>query len=469
MCGPRPLRPGRGWPERGDGGRRWLPTLIERPLDVARSAGLMQDKAETGAGCPCGGVTVVRCRFPLSGILACGLLFSACADDGMAAGNLGQAGAVGSGALDFSVFDAALQGAIDQHNASPEGQGKQVLGASAVIVTRDGGVVHTQGYGQFAADRAYLIASASKILSVGVLMRLADQGLLDMHQPISTYLGATWGEHKTTVTAAQLVSNSSGLPSLAELLGAGMNLNQETLLQYGAHFCQYMPAGFLSDCGAGIYADDQPMNNRPPDLEFRYGGSQWQLAGALAEVVSGKSWADLIRETYVEPCDAPTLGFTNPFGASGESGSSGIGYPSFFQGDSNNAPMTANPSIEGGAYITGPDYGKLLLMHLREGVCGDTRVLSAEAVREMQTDRVAAYGGAVTTGQGPSPFSGYGLGWWIGDGYVADPGAYGAYPFIDPARGYAAMILIEVESAVGGKLAAAVRPTLEAIIDGASM
>jgi hypothetical protein len=75
-------------------------------------------------------------------------------------------------------------------------------------------------------------------------------------------------------------------------------------------------------------------------------------------------------------------------------------------------------------------------MHLRGGKYGDTQVLSAAAVATMQKDRLAAYGGNTSV---DDVFAGYGLGWWIGADMVADPGAYGAYPYLELKRGYGAM------------------------------
>lgn len=371
---------------------------------------------------------------------------------------------VSDGGLDFSSFDNALQTAIDAYNATDAGAGLPILGASAVVVHKELGAVHSKGFGQFAADRLYLIASSSKILSVGVLKRLEDQGKLDFAKPISDYLGASMGQHKPNITLAELMSNSSGLPSLGEILVLASNPTTELQTQYSAHLCQYTPGGTLTDCGKSIYQDDMPANNRAPDETFRYGGSQWQLAGAVAEVVSGKTWAELITETYVTPCGVPSLGFTNPYG---QPGVSPLGYPSF---DASQAklPVSQNPSIEGGGYSTAPDYAKLLLMHLRGGKCGDTTVLSPEAVATMQKDRVAAYGGKPSTGAnatGTSIFTGYGLGWWVNDQLVADPGAYGAFPFLDVKRGYGAIIMLEVNTTAGAAVGLAVKPALDAIFD----
>jgi len=370
------------------------------------------------------------------------------------------------GKFNFAGFDNALQAAIEKYNTSRDG-GLPIVGASAVVVTKQDGLVHTKGYGSFAADRLYMIASSGKILTAGVLLRLQDQGKLDINKPISDYLGSAWGAHKPGITTAQLLSNSSGLPSLAEISAAGANLTPEAIAQYSPHFCQYSGTGSLADCAKGIYQDDQPNNNRPPDKEFRYGGSQWQLAGAVAEQVSGKSWAQLIRETYVDACGASTLTFSNPYGPRAD-GSSALLYPPSFKGEAANIPATENPSIEGGASISAPDYAKLLLLHLREGKCGDTQVLSAAAVRTMQTDRISAYGGVPALAAGmPTLFTGYGMGWWTRADRIADPGAYGAYAFIDTQRGYGALIMLESSFTVGQQIAEATKSALDTVIDAA--
>ena len=71
--------------------------------------------------------------------------------------------------------------------------------------------------------------------------------------------------------------------------------------------------------------------------------------------------------------------------------------------------------MEAGAYLSVEDYATLLWMHLRGGLCGDTRVLSKDAVARMQVDRIKeAYDGTtIFLGQPSERFPGYGLGWWI--------------------------------------------------------
>jgi CubicO group peptidase (beta-lactamase class C family) len=323
---------------------------------------------------------------------------------------------------DFSAIGPVVQQFVDERDLN---------GVGLVVVDRVDGIVHEQYWGEFSADRISLIASASKMLAAGVLMRLDDQGVLDVDAPVAD--AVEWGSGNPDITPAQLLSNSSGL--------VGLNLG------YPPYLCQFLPRGTLADCGAHIFttpADDDDVI--APDTEFRYGGGQWQVAGAVAEEASGRSWAELVEETYVEPCGVESLGFNNQWA---QFGPSGFSYPEAFAADPSTLEATANPNIEGGAYITAPDYARLLLMQLRDGRCGDEQVLSPEAVAAMHADRIGdVYGGS---GDG----LGYGLGWWVdrATGRRIDPGAYGAVPWLDLASGHGAYLVVEAGLPTGSALA----------------
>ena len=316
-------------------------------------------------------------------------------------------------------------------------------GAGLVVVDRDAGIVHEEYVGEFTRDRVSLIASASKMIAAGVLLRLADDGLLDLDAPVADVV--EWGSANPAVTPAQLVSNSSGLGGLFSPL---------TSTVYG---CQFEFAGEIESCGAEVFttaADDAEVI--APDTEYRYGGVQWQVAGAVAEAVGGTTWAELIDEIYVDPCGVDSLGFTNQWAAAG-----GFGYPADF--DPETLTPTDNPSIEGGAYITPPDYAELLLMHLRNGECADGRVLSGEAIERAHTDHVAT-----SYPDGGAGHPGYGFGWWIDrdTGILTDPGAYGAVPWLDLADGYGAFLVLEADATAGLQLYAQLAPVVDGILAG---
>lgn len=324
---------------------------------------------------------------------------------------------------------------------------RELNGAGLVVVDRDDGIVYEGYWGVFDADRISLIASSSKMISAGVLMHLDDEGVLDIDAPVADV--APWGASNPDITPAQLISNSSGLVGL---------LPDPT---YAPYLCQFIFSSTLQGCAEAIFTtpeDDAEIIS--PDTEFRYGGAQWTVAGAVAEVASGQSWAELIDEIYAQPCGLESLEFNNHFV---QIGSGGFAYPVEFDSDPSQLAATGNPNPEGGAYITPPDYGRLLLMHLNDGQCGDTQVLSPEALDQMHSDRIdAVYGGDAREQ------TGYGMGWWVDreTGLISDGGAYGSVPWLDLEDGYGAYLVIEADSGTGNELADLLQVAVEAAVLG---
>ncbi len=342
---------------------------------------------------------------------------------------------------DFTAVSVAVSAFVEA---------KGLNGAGLVVVHRDDGVIHHEHWGEFDEDRISLVASSSKMITAGVLLRLDDAGLLDVDAPVADVVA--WGAANPEITLAQLLSNSSGLVGLLPDPA------------YPPYLCQYLAVGTLQECAEAIFttpADDADIV--PPDTEFRYGGAQWQVAGAVAEAASGLSWAELVDQTYVQPCGLEALAYNNHFGQL----PSGFEYPSGFDGDPSMLEPTDNPNMEGGAYVTTGDYGALLLMHLRGGRCGDDQVLSPGALARMHADRI----GEVYDGDAWDPESGYGMGWWVdrARGYVTDGGAYGSVPWLDLEDGYGAFLVIEASSVVGRELAEQLYDLVEeAVVGGAT-
>lgn len=188
----------------------------------------------------------------------------------------------------------------------------------------------------------------------------------------------------------------------------------------------------------------------------------------LASGVSAQTWDELLEDTYRTPCGLEVLGYGNHFQQVfvDQGGSDLFGYPRFVNGSASDIEATGNPNIEGGGYTTIADYAEVLLMHLRGGRCANGRVLSEDAVEQMQRDRIAA---AYDGDTGVDGRGGYGLGWWVHreePGVFSDFGAYGAAPWIDLGRGYGVMLLVEADGGTGFAAMNRLKPVVEAILDG---
>lgn len=318
-------------------------------------------------------------------------------------------------------------------------------GAGLVLVDADRGIVYQRYWGDFGPDRVSLIASSSKMITATVLLGLAGDGVLDIDAPISELVD--WAPDFSNVTIADLLSSTSGLVGLAPNA------------LYPPYLCQLDANENLSWCGVQIAnSTDDDGDVVPPHTEFRYGGAQWQLAGAIAVAVTGQSWDELLDRYLREPCQVDSLGYTNQWLAFG----TGFTYPyDHFDGDVADLPVTENPNMEGGGYINPVDYATLLLMHLNGGRCGDAQPVPAELIERSHRDRLAEVG--VTLGAD----RGYGLGWWVDldDRSVSDPGAYGTYAWINPERGYGAYLVLEANSERAGNLFDQIQPELVRALD----
>ncbi|MFF3316890.1 serine hydrolase domain-containing protein [Streptomyces sp. NPDC003035] len=163
--------------------------------------------------------------------------------------------------------------------AQSEGRSPSFVGA----VARDGAMVWSgsrscvDGHAPD-ADTQYRIGSLTKVFTAVLVMRLRDEGLLDLNDPLEKHLSGTGvGE----VTIAQLLGHTAGLaaetpgpwwertpgttrPELVDVLG------EEPLLQTAGR-------------------------------RYHYSNPGYTLLGSLVEKVRGMSWEEALRGEVLEP------------------------------------------------------------------------------------------------------------------------------------------------------------------------
>ena len=349
---------------------------------------------------------------------------------------------------DFSAADSWLGSFVEEEDAFD--------GASIIIVNTTTGTLHRASFGNQTSEDIVLLASVSKVPSVSLLMALENDPAVnfDMDTPIENYL--PWSGVYPGISTAQLVGNISGIPGLF------------AASRYGPHLCQYASAGQfpnaeqLQDCARVIY--QTPLEGTvPPGTAFDYGGSQWHLAGAVAEIVGGDSWNNLFRRYITEPCELEVFEYGNML----FNPASWAGFPDSLLGRD-------NPNIEGGAISNIDDLGKLLRMHLNDGLCGNNRVISEQQAQRMRLDIGTDLGSREWLNYG----RGYGLGWWVPPpeegkepSFFDDPGAFGSISWIDTERGYGAFIALEqYESLIAAsrgpaRIVPELIPIIESIMD----
>ncbi|HEY3951441.1 serine hydrolase domain-containing protein [Phenylobacterium sp.] len=317
-----------------------------------------------------------------------------------------------AGPILAAMIAAALSASAARAESPPPGLAaklQQVVGRDGspgvtALVLKDGRLLYRLDEGAIAADAQLPIASASKWMTASLVMSVVDEGKLKLDEPIGKRLPQFTGK-AGQITLRQLLSFTAGQGGLRPDM---FDLRQD-------------PHISLAEAAAQVAA--RPLVDEP-GTTFRYGGPSMQVAGALVEQATGKSWAALFRQRIAGPLGLSHTYWANPL------------VPGL-------KPETVhNPNLQAGVYTTAEDYAKFLTMLAAGGVYHGRRILSAKAVDQMETwqtrGRTMAY---VPPGAGK--IDKYALGNWCdaveGDGdrcwLVSSPGAYGTFPWIDRRTG----------------------------------
>jgi len=240
------------------------------------------------------------------------------------------------------------------------------------------------------------IASCSKWYSAALVMTFVDEGKISLSDTVGKYLPVLSQHGKGNITLRQCLSHLTGIkePPLQESIKEMQRIgSMDEAMQYIA---------------------DMPMEGAPGTV-FHYSNAGLQIAGAVIEKVSGKSFETLFAQRIAQP-----LGMQNT-----DFGKGRVALPA------------------GGASSTPEDYLNFLIMILHKGMFNDTRILSEKSVAEMQVDRISP---DVKIGYSPVSMDniGYGYGEWVvrPDGKTAtSPGLFGSIPWVDNEKGYCAFLM----------------------------
>ncbi|MFB6848312.1 serine hydrolase domain-containing protein [Streptomyces sp. NPDC056373] len=239
--------------------------------------------------------------------------------------------------------------------AQAEGRAPSLVAA----VVRDGATVWTgartsvEGH---APDEnvQYRIGSITKTFTAVLVLRLRDEGALDLGDPLEKHLPGTGvGE----VTVAELLAHTGGLA--AETPGPWWERSPGSLRPE------------LADV-----LGDRPLLT-PPGRRFHYSNPGYALLGALIEKLRGASWEDVLRREVLEPLGLHRTG-TRPqaphAGGWAVHPWADVMLPEPIEDLGRMAPA-------GQLWSTTDDLARFASFLLN----GDERVLSAGSVREMRT------------------------------------------------------------------------------------
>jgi CubicO group peptidase (beta-lactamase class C family) len=307
-----------------------------------------------------------------------------------------------SASLLFLLF---FQVAIAQPNFSEldsklEASKKELGGNVVALIYKDGKLVYQKAIGtDFTAKTQAPIASCSKWLTAALVMSFVDQGKLSLDDKVSKYIPIFSKYSKGYITIKDCLAHLTGIESepirLLSLLGRKKYASLEEEVNDFA-------------------AKKEILAN--PGLEFRYSNIGLNIAGRVLEVLTRRSFEQLMQERITRPLMMRNTSFSS-FNA-------------------------VNPS--GGAISTASDYMNFLSMILNKGMFNGKRILSEKAITDMQTVRTTP--AMIKYAPKAAENYNYGFGAWVlqsdenGQAQVlASPGLFGTWPMVDFCRGYASI------------------------------
>jgi CubicO group peptidase (beta-lactamase class C family) len=286
----------------------------------------------------------------------------------------------------------------------------QFPGGLTVELMTPAGVVYSRSFGAFSNASFVPVASASKWVSASVLLRLVESGVLSLDTQAKSLLvdraGQPWAGNIGEIRLRHLLSFTTGI-------SGDVAASEDNMIT-------------LDEAVKRIY-DDQSPTAAPPGTYFFYGSTHLRIAARMAEVATGLSWRQLFDEQLRLPL--------------------GWGVTSTYYGD-------ANPNPAGTLFCSGLEYTRFLMMQLRQGLDGSTRLLTTATIAAQRAD---AFGPATTITYSPFALGGrtyhYGFGNWLETANGQAPsatnpvnrwsstGLFGWAPWIAADSSYAGLIM----------------------------
>jgi CubicO group peptidase (beta-lactamase class C family) len=239
--------------------------------------------------------------------------------------------------------------------------------SGSTTTTRGLGITNVEDPLPVTAHTVFPIASISKTFAVTAIMRLVEQGKIDLNSPVQRYLPEFKVRDSAVsrdVTVWHLLTHMGGWEGQV----SGPDRGTETL------------ANFLTTI-------TDLMQIAPPGAAWSYNNAGFSIAGRVIEVTNGTSINQAIRDLVFRPLGLEHAGTqSNDFivqrFAAGHLTRNGT--PTLQR------PFGASTSVTaGGVGLCITDLMAYARFHLGDGTAGGTRVLTHESLRRMQTAQAA--------------------------------------------------------------------------------
>jgi len=170
----------------------------------------------------------------------------------------------------------------------------------AVLVARGDEVLHRAGYGManleldvpMTPESVLRIGSVTKQFTAAAILQLQDQGLLDVHDPVSRHLPDY--PHGDEITIHQLLNHTSGTHDFENIPESQALFRQPTDLDTLIATFSDLPLDF------------------PPGSQYSYSSSGYVVLTAILEQLTGQRYDDYMAEHFFVPLGMTSTGYDDP-------------------------------------------------------------------------------------------------------------------------------------------------------------
>lgn len=170
----------------------------------------------------------------------------------------------------------------------------------SVLVAEKGQVIFKKGYGMAnmewnipnTPDTKFRLGSITKQFTALLIMQLVEKGKLKLDGKVTDYLPDYPKATGDKITVHHLLTHTSGIPNYTDVPGFLQNMARDP----------YTPNSLVKTFSG------KPLDFEP-GTKFSYSNSGYFLLGVLIEKVTGKSYADVLKENILTPLQLKDTGY----------------------------------------------------------------------------------------------------------------------------------------------------------------
>ena len=299
---------------------------------------------------------------------------------------------VGLNSIVLQKIDVLAQEAIE---------GKSTPGC-VVLVAKDGKIVYNKSFGHHTynkkratkTDDIFDLASVTKILSSTLaIMKLQEQGLINIYQPISTYLPELKGSNKENLVLHDIMAHRARLTPWIKFYEKTISSKAYPSSSY---FKKKPVAGFNIPVTEKLYLKDTQKEDMWKDIresplrntrEYKYSDLGFYLIAHLVERVTGKPLDRFMEDEFYKPLGLSTATY-NPWKNTSLNRIPPTEEDKYFRRQrvhgyvhDMGAAMLGGVSGHAGLFANSQDVAILMQMLLNNGYYGGQQYLNPETIR----------------------------------------------------------------------------------------